>query len=37
MGIVKTVFFSETIAACDLKVSRCRQLTDMKVGGGAVI
>ena len=32
MGKVKTVDFSETIAACDLKVSRCRQLTDiMKV------
>ena len=23
---MKTVDFSETIAACDLKVSRCRQL-----------
>ena len=26
MGKVKTVDFSETIAACDLKVGRCRQL-----------
>ena len=25
---VGTVFFSETIAACDLKVGRCRQLID---------
>ena len=25
---VKTVAFSETIAACDLKVGRCRQLID---------
>ena len=33
MEKVKTVgFFSETIAACDLKVSRCRQLIEiMKV------
>ena len=29
---VKTVDFSESIAACDLKVGRCRQLIDiMKV------
>ena len=29
---VKTVDFSETIAACDLKVGRCRQLIEiMKV------
>ena len=29
---MKTVDFSETIAACDLKVGRCRQLTEfMKV------
>ena len=29
---VKTVVFSETIAACDLKVGRCRQLIEiMKV------
>ena len=26
MGKVKTVDFSETIADCDLKVGRCRQL-----------
>ena len=26
MGKVKTVDFSETIAACDLKVDGCRQL-----------
>ena len=26
MGKVKAVEFSETIAACDLKVGRCRQL-----------
>ena len=26
MGKGKTVDFSETIAACDLKVGRCRQL-----------
>ena len=25
MGKLKTVDFSETIAACDLKVGRCRQ------------
>ena len=32
MGKVKTVDFSETIAACDLKVGRCRQLIEiMKV------
>ena len=30
--MVKTVDFSETIAACDLKVGRCRQLIEiMKV------
>ena len=29
---MKTVDFSETIAACDLKVGRCRQLIEiMKV------
>ena len=29
---VKTVNFSETIAACDLKVGRCRQLIEfMKI------
>ena len=26
---VKTVYFSETIAACDLKVGRCRQLIEI--------
>ena len=26
---MKTVDFSETIAACDLKVDRCRQLNEM--------
>ena len=32
MGKVKTVGFSETIAACDLKVGICRQLIEfMKV------
>ena len=32
MGEVKTVDFSATIAACDLKVGRCRQLIEiMKV------
>ena len=32
MEKVKTVDFSETIAACDLKVCRCRQLIEiMKV------
>ena len=32
MGKVKTVDFSETNAACDLKVGRCRQLFEiMKV------
>ena len=32
MGKVKTVNFSKTIAACDLKVGRCRQLIEiMKV------
>ena len=29
---MKTVYFSETIAACDLKVGRCRKLFEfMKV------
>ena len=32
MGKVKTVDFSETIAACDMKVDRCRQIIEiMKV------
>ena len=32
MGKVKTVDFSETVAACDLKDGRCRQLIEfMKV------
>ena len=32
MGKVKRVDFSETIAACDLKVGKCRQLIEiMKV------
>ena len=32
MGKVKTVIFSETIVACDLKVGRCRHLIEiMKV------
>ena len=32
MGRLKTVDFSETIAACDLKVDRCRQIIEiMKV------
>ena len=31
MGKVKTVDFSETIAACDLKVGRCRLIEIMKV------
>ena len=32
MGKGETVDFSETIAACDLKVDRCRQLIEfMKV------
>ena len=32
MGKVKKVDFSETVAACDLKVGRCRQLNEiMKV------
>ena len=32
MRKVKTVDFSETIAVCDLKVGRCRQLIEiMKV------
>ena len=26
---VKTVYFSETITACDLKVGRCRQLIEV--------
>ena len=26
---MKTVDFAETIAACDLKVGRCRQLTEL--------
>ena len=29
---MKTVDFSETIAACDLKVGRCRQLVDLMKG-----
>ena len=29
MGKVKTVDFSETIAASDLKVGRCRQLIEL--------
>ena len=30
---MKTVDFSDTIAACDLKISRCRQLIEfMKIG-----
>ena len=29
MGKVKTVDFSETIAACDLKIGRCRQLIEI--------
>ena len=34
MGKVKTVYFSETLAACDLKVGRIRQLIEiMKVCG----
>ena len=32
MGKMKTVDFSKTFAACDLKVGRCRQLIEiMKV------
>ena len=32
MGKMKTVDFSETIAACDMKVNRCRHLIEfMKV------
>ena len=32
MGKVKTRDFSETVAACELKVGRCRQLIEiMKV------
>ena len=29
MGKLKSVEFSETIAACDLKVGRCRQLIEI--------
>ena len=29
MGKEKTVFFSETIADCDMKVDRCRQLIEL--------
>ena len=29
MGKMKIVDFSETIAACDLKVGRCRQLIEI--------
>ena len=29
MRIVKTVDFSETIAACDLKDGRCRQVIEL--------
>ena len=29
MGKVKTGDFSETIAACDLQVGRCRQLIEL--------
>ena len=29
MGKMKSVNFSETIAACDLKVDRCRQLIEI--------
>ena len=29
MGKVKTVDFSETVASCDLKVGRCRQLIEI--------
>ena len=32
MGKVKTVDYSETIAACDLKVGRCRQLIEFMKG-----
>ena len=28
MGKVKIMDFSETVAACDLKVGRCRQLIE---------
>ena len=28
MGKMKTADFSETVAACDLKVGRCRQLIE---------
>ena len=38
MGKVKTVDFSETIAACDLKVGRCRKLIEiMKVQSKDII
>ena len=30
---MKTVDFSETIAACDLKVDRCRQLIEFSIEG----
>ena len=30
---MKTVDFSETIAACDLKVGRCRQLINVSIKG----
>ena len=34
---VKTVYFSESIAACDLKVGRCRQLIEiMKYEGMSI-
>ena len=29
MGKMKTVDFSETIAACDLKAGRCRELIEI--------
>ena len=29
MGKLKTVDFSETIAACDLKFGRCRQIIEI--------
>ena len=31
-GKMKTVNFSETIAACDLKIGRCRQLIEFFEG-----
>ena len=34
---MKTVDFSETIAACDLKVGRCRQLIEFEVQGHFLI